>query len=53
MSPLSPSSPRQRFSSEKLKRLFNELVENSLAVWLDANTIEITPNQTEGQGGQK
>jgi hypothetical protein len=32
----------QRFSSEELKRLFNELVENSLAVWLDANTIEIS-----------
>lgn len=34
----------QRFSSEELKRLFNELVENSLAVWLDASTIEINPN---------
>jgi hypothetical protein len=34
----------QRFSSEELKRLFNELVENSLAVWLSANTIEITPS---------
>lgn len=32
----------QRFSSEELKRLFNELVEASLAVWLDANTIEIS-----------
>ncbi|MHC5717232.1 MAG: hypothetical protein ACYTX0_35240 [Nostoc sp.] len=32
----------QRFSSEELKRLFNELVENSLAVWLDANTIKIS-----------
>ncbi len=42
----------QRFSSEELKRLFNELVENSLAVWLDANTIEITQNRTEGQNGQ-
>lgn len=42
----------QRFSSEELKRLFNELVENSLAIWLDANTIEITPNQTDGQSGQ-
>ncbi|MEJ6487898.1 hypothetical protein N0Y54_42930 [Nostoc punctiforme UO1] len=42
----------QRFSSEELKRLFNELVENSLAVWLDANTIEIAPNQTDGQNGQ-
>jgi hypothetical protein len=38
----------QRFSSEELKRLFNELVENSLAVWLDANTIEITQNRTDG-----
>lgn len=42
----------QRFSSEELKRLFNELVEASLAVWLDATTIEITPNQTDGQNGQ-
>ncbi|MBN3957458.1 hypothetical protein [Nostoc sp. NMS8] len=42
----------QRFSSEQLKRLFNELVENRLAVWLDANTIEITQNRTEGQNGQ-
>lgn len=33
----------QRFSSEELKRLFNELVENSLSVWLDGNTIEISP----------
>jgi hypothetical protein len=33
----------QRFSSLELKRLFNELVENSLAVWLDASTIEIAP----------
>jgi hypothetical protein len=39
----------QRFSAEELKRLFNELVENSLAIWLDANTIEIAPNQTDGQ----
>jgi hypothetical protein len=43
----------QRFSSDELKRLFNELVENSLAVWLDANTIEISPNQTDGQSGQE
>ncbi|BAY78368.1 hypothetical protein NIES25_48420 [Nostoc linckia NIES-25] len=46
----------QRFNSEELKRLFNELVENSLSVWLDANTIEMTPNRTEsdsGQNGQK
>lgn len=42
----------QRFSSEELKRLFNELVENSLAVWLDANTIEISENRTDGQNGQ-
>ncbi|MDZ7969115.1 MAG: hypothetical protein RM368_29895 [Nostoc sp. DedSLP03] len=42
----------QRFSSEELKRLFNELVENSLAVWLDASTIEITENWTDGQSGQ-
>jgi hypothetical protein len=42
----------QRFSSLELKRLFNELVENSLAVWLDANTIEISENQTDGQNGQ-
>ncbi|MBD2511714.1 ATP-binding protein [Nostoc muscorum FACHB-395] len=42
----------QRFSSEELKRLFNELVENGLAVWLDANTIEIAQNQTDGQNGQ-
>ncbi|MBG1267753.1 hypothetical protein [Nostoc sp. WHI] len=42
----------QRFSSEELKRLFNELVENSLSVWLDANTIEITLNQTDRQNGQ-
>ncbi|MBE9002584.1 hypothetical protein IQ274_31475 [Nostoc sp. LEGE 12447] len=42
----------QRFSSEELKRLFNELVENSLAIWLDATTIEITENQTDGQNGQ-
>jgi hypothetical protein len=42
----------QRFSSEELKRLFNELVEASLAVWLDANTIEIASNQTDGQNGQ-
>jgi hypothetical protein len=42
----------QRFSSEELKRLFNELVENSLAVWLDATTIEITENRTDGQNGQ-
>lgn len=42
----------QRFSSEELKRLFNELVEASLAGWLDATTIEITPNQTEGLPGQ-
>ncbi|RCJ30248.1 hypothetical protein A6769_34255 [Nostoc punctiforme NIES-2108] len=34
----------QRFSAEELKRLFNELVENSLAIWLDANTVEITQN---------
>jgi hypothetical protein len=33
-----------RFSSDELKRLFNELVENCLAIWLDENTIEITPN---------
>ncbi|QMS86074.1 hypothetical protein HUN01_00120 (plasmid) [Nostoc edaphicum CCNP1411] len=33
----------QRFSSLELKRLFNELVEASLAVWLDATTIEIAP----------
>ncbi|MBN3887680.1 MAG: hypothetical protein HWQ43_00360 [Nostoc sp. JL31] len=32
----------QRFSSEELKRLFNELVESGLAVWTDANTIEIS-----------
>jgi hypothetical protein len=43
----------QRFSSLELKRLFNELVEASLAGWLDANTIEIAPNQTEGQDRQK
>ncbi|MBL1199136.1 MAG: hypothetical protein FWK04_08620 [Nostoc sp. GBBB01] len=46
----------QRFNSEELKGLFNELVENSLSVWLDVNTIEITPNQTESdsrQNGQK
>ncbi|MBD2682536.1 MULTISPECIES: hypothetical protein [Nostoc] len=43
----------QRFSSEELKRLFNELVENSLAVWLDANTIKIASNQTDGQNGQE
>jgi hypothetical protein len=42
----------QRFSSDELKRLFNELVENSLAVWLDATTIEITENRTDGQNGQ-
>ncbi|MEA5605762.1 hypothetical protein [Nostoc sp. UHCC 0252] len=42
----------QRFSSEELKRLFNELVEASLAVWLNANTIEITENWTDGQNGQ-
>lgn len=42
----------QRFSSEELKRLFNELVESSLSVWLDANTIEISPNQPDGQTGQ-
>ena len=42
----------QRFSSEELKRLFNELVENGLAVWLDANAIEISPNQTDGQSRQ-
>ncbi|BAY42392.1 hypothetical protein NIES2111_68150 (plasmid) [Nostoc sp. NIES-2111] len=42
----------QRFSAEELKRLFNELVENNLAVWLDENTIEITPNWTDGQTGQ-
>jgi hypothetical protein len=42
----------QRFSSEELKQLFNELVENSLAVWLDANTIEITQNQTDLENGQ-
>ncbi|RCJ21072.1 hypothetical protein A6770_30855 [Nostoc minutum NIES-26] len=42
----------QRFSSEELKRLFNELVENSLAGWLDANTIEITQNWTDGQDRQ-
>ncbi|ALF52800.1 hypothetical protein ACX27_07895 [Nostoc piscinale CENA21] len=39
-----------RFSSDELKRLFSELVENSLAVWIDANTIEINPDsdrQTE------
>jgi hypothetical protein len=33
-----------RFSSDELKQLFNELVENSLATWIDANTIEISPN---------
>jgi uncharacterized OsmC-like protein len=37
----------QRFSSDELKRLFNELVENSLAVWLDASTIEISDFQTD------
>lgn len=37
----------QRFSSEELKRLFNELVESALSVWVDANTIEITLNQTD------
>ncbi|WP_190917768.1 hypothetical protein [Nostoc sp. FACHB-892] len=37
----------QRFTSLELKRLFNELVEASLAGWLDASTIEIAPNQTE------
>lgn len=42
----------QRFSSLELKRLFNELVENSLAVWLDANTISISQNRTDGQDGQ-
>ncbi|MBD6620439.1 hypothetical protein FNW02_32825 [Komarekiella sp. 'clone 1'] len=42
----------QRFSSEELKRLFNELVEASLAVWLDATTIEISQKQTDGQNGQ-
>ena len=31
-----------RFTAEELKRMFNELVENSLAVWLDVNTIEMT-----------
>jgi hypothetical protein len=41
-----------RFSAEELKRLFNELVENSLAVWTDANTIEISQNQTDGQTRQ-
>ncbi|AFY45473.1 hypothetical protein [Nostoc sp. PCC 7107] len=33
-----------RFSAEDLKRLFNELVEHGLSVWLDATTIEITQN---------
>jgi hypothetical protein len=42
----------QRFSSEELKGLFNQLVENSLAVWLDANTIEIAPIQADGQNRQ-
>ncbi|MBD2560715.1 MULTISPECIES: hypothetical protein [Nostoc] len=42
----------QRFSSEELKRLFNELVEASLSVWLDATTIEIPQNRTDGQDGQ-
>ncbi|MBW4565568.1 MAG: ATP-binding protein [Mojavia pulchra JT2-VF2] len=42
----------QRFSSEELKRLFNELVEASLSVWLDANTIKISPNHPDGQDGQ-
>jgi hypothetical protein len=32
-----------RFSSDELKQLFNELVENSLATWIDANTILIEP----------
>jgi hypothetical protein len=43
----------QRFSSEELKQLFNGLVEASLAVWLDATTIEIAPNQTDGQNRHK
>jgi hypothetical protein len=42
----------QRFSAEELKRLFNELVENSLGVWLDVNTIEITQNRTDGKDRQ-
>ncbi len=42
-----------RFSSDELKRLFNELVEASLAVWLNATTIEIIPNQPNRQNGQK
>jgi hypothetical protein len=41
-----------RFSSDELKRLFNELVESSLAVWLDENTIEISQKQTDGQSRQ-
>ncbi|BAY11027.1 hypothetical protein [Calothrix sp. NIES-2098] len=31
----------QRFPVYELKRLFNELVENCLAVWIDENTLEI------------
>jgi hypothetical protein len=41
-----------RFSSEELKRLFNELVEANLSVWLDATTIKISSNQTENHNGQ-
>ncbi|WP_192881755.1 hypothetical protein [Nostoc sp. CENA543] len=36
-----------RFTAEELKRMFNELVENSLAVWLDANTIEIIEHHSK------
>jgi hypothetical protein len=42
----------QRFSADEVKRMFNELVEASLAVWTDTNTIKISPNQTDRQNGQ-
>jgi hypothetical protein len=35
-----------RFTAEELKRMFNELVENSFAVWLDANSIEVMKRET-------
>ncbi|MBW4565816.1 MAG: ATP-binding protein [Mojavia pulchra JT2-VF2] len=41
-----------RFSADEIKRLFNELVECGLSVWVDTNTIEISPNQPDGHSRQ-
>jgi hypothetical protein len=43
----------QRFTSDELKAFFNMLVENCLASWMDTQSIELAPQQTDGQNGQE